>query len=158
MYCPVCKAKLSDNAAICITCGTRLTDSLKEEAKKVVPEEPVKDTKKFKLFGKKEKTKEYSYNRALLDYADEKPGTIVARPVKKPEPASTASVSSTTNTSEKASLDALYGKKQEFSAQNGAGTTEYTVAIPKSEREKEAKRIAEEEARRKAEEEARLAA
>ena len=53
MYCPVCKARLSDKATICITCGTRLTDELKKEAKNVVPEEPVKDTKKFKLFGNK---------------------------------------------------------------------------------------------------------
>ena len=151
MYCPVCKAKLSDNATICITCGTRLTDSLKEEAKTVVPEEPVKDTKKFKLFGKKEKTKEYSYNRALLDYADEKPGTRVAPPPKKPEPVKEPQISEETQKK----LKALYGKKEEFASEDGIGSTAYTVAKPKSEREEEARRAAEEEARRKAEEEAR---
>ena len=151
MYCPVCKAKLSDNATICITCGTRLTDSLKEEAKTVVPEEPVKDTKKFKLFGKKEKTKEYSYNRALLDYADEKPGTRVAPPPKKPEPVKETQISEETQKK----LKALYGKKEEFASEDGIGSTAYTVAKPKSEREEEARRAAEEEARRKAEEEAR---
>lgn len=154
MYCPVCKAKLSDNATICITCGTRLTDSLKEEAKTVVPEEPVKDTKKFKLFGKKEKTKEYSYNRALLDYADEKPGTRVAPPPKKPEPVKEPQISEETQKK----LKALYGKKEEFASEDGIGSTAYTVAKPKSEREEEARRAAEEEARRKAEEEARKAA
>lgn len=155
MYCPVCKAKLSDNATICITCGTRLTDSLKEEAKTVVPEEPVKDTKKFKLFGKKEKTKEYSYNRALLDYADEKPGTRVAPPPKKPEPVKEPQISEETQKK----LKALYGKKEEFASEDGIGSTAYTVAKPKSEREEEARRAAEEEeARRIAEEEARLAA
>ena len=151
MYCPVCKAKLSDNATICITCGTRLTDSLKEKAKTVVPEEPVKDTKKFKLFGKKEKTKEYSYNRALLDYADEKPGTRVAPPPKKPEPVKEPQISEETQKK----LKALYGKKEEFASEDGIGSTAYTVAKPKSEREEEARRAAEEEARRKAEEEAR---
>ena len=78
MYCPVCKAKLKDDATICITCGTRLTEALKEEAKNIVPETTTNESKKFKLFGKKDKPKEYSYNRALLDYADEKPGSIVA--------------------------------------------------------------------------------
>ena len=151
MYCPVCKAKLSDNATICITCGTRLTDSLKEEAKTVVPEEPVKDTKKFKLFGKKEKTKEYSYNRALLDYADEKPGTRVAPPPKKPEPVKEPQISEETQKK----LKALYGKKEEFASEDGIGSTAYTVAKPKSEREEEARRAAEEEARKRAEEEAR---
>ena len=75
MFCPVCKARLKDDAAICITCGTRLTDELKAEAKTTVPESGAKEKKGFKLFGKKEKHKEYSYNHALLDYADEKPGS-----------------------------------------------------------------------------------
>ena len=126
MFCPICSAKIKDNSTICLTCGTRLTEQLRAEAKNYIPETEQKDSKKFKLFAKKERPNT-SYNRALLDYADERPGSIVA-PKQKVEP--------TISVAEPASAVAdLHENKVEFTVANSIGKAEYTVADPKSKRE-----------------------